>query len=319
MMNQHDIALAFDFGGTKLAAALVDTVTGDIVGYSTCLTPEEKTASSSLNAIMTLGNTLLANNKTMPPSHIGISFGGSIAKDRRSVNRSVHIEGWDQFPLTEHLEQHYSLPAFMDNDANIAALGEWAFGAGERADSMLYVQLSTGIGAGLILHGQVWRGEGLAGEFGHMKSFGCDDPCVCGQQGCLESSFAGWAIQKAGQKLYQENPSGTALSRLSGDRLTEIDAQMVFQAMRSGDPGATRIIHAGVDKLGVALSNAINLLDPAIIVIGGGISKSLRVFRERLNHCLKANVIRSIYAHINIRQATLQGKETLIGAAVLQE
>ena len=318
-MNNSDLALAFDFGGTKLAVALVNIKTGELEQYSTCLTPRTKTFTDSISAIEKLANQILHDCSNTPLSHVGISFGGSVNQDRQSVKRSVHVSGWDQFPIVEYFQKKYGVPTFLENDANAAALGEWAFGAGERNDNLLYIQLSTGIGAGLIINQQIWRGEGYAGEFGHIKTFGCSNQCVCGQKGCLESAFSGWAIQKAGQELFSSSPSETILTQLCNNDVARIDARMVFSAMKKGDPGATLIIQSGVEKLGIALSNTINLLDPAKVILGGSICKSKSLFSDQLDHILKRNVIRSIHAHLQMDYSHLSGNETLIGAALLGE
>ena len=318
-MNEKVFALAFDFGGTKLAAALINTNTGELEDYLICPTPQPKTAVNSLSAMEKLGRQLITNNGNNSPFRIGISFGGSIDQDRKTVKRSVHVNGWDHFPIVDYFYRRFSIPVFLENDANAAALGEWAFGAGDQVESMLYIQLSTGIGAGLVITGQIWRGEGYAGEFGHVKSHECKDYCVCGQKGCLESAFAGWAIQKAGQELVRTNPSDSLLGQLCENDILKIDARLVFEAMRRGDTGSTRIIHNGVDKLGTALSNAINLLDPSKVILGGSICKSKSLFSARLDDILKTHVINSIYSHSQFGFASLAGKETLIGAAMLDK
>jgi glucokinase len=312
-----NIALAFDFGGTKLAAGLVDASSGEIIDYIYEHTPPDKSARSSLDLMVCMGTSLIEHNPEYPPFRVGISFGGSISKDRQRIRRSVHVTGWNEFAITDYFSKQFKVPVFLDNDANVAALGEWAFGAGKNAPSLLYVQLSTGIGGGFVIDGHIWRGEGLAVEFGHIKVQGCDKPCVCGQRGCLESLASGWSLQKAGQELQQRSKPDATINRLCHNNPQKIDARLLFVAMDEGDPEATQIIFQAFNALGFALSNAITILDPAVVILGGSICKSSYLFTPFLDESLKAHLLNGIYQHLCLKYAVLNGKETLLGAATL--
>ena len=126
---------------------------------------------------------------------IGVSFGGPVDAARGLVRLSHHVPGWEEIPLADQLQAELGVPAAVDNDANVAALGEWRFGAGQGAASLLYVTISTGIGGGWVLGGRIWGGaDGMAGEIGHMIVRPGGAPCACGRRGCAEAEASGWAI-----------------------------------------------------------------------------------------------------------------------------
>jgi glucokinase len=166
--------LSLDFGGSKLAAGLVELEAspehspghGKVLARHNLPTPQHRQA--SLEAMLHMGDSLL---EELPGaiSGVGASFGGLVALDGRTVKRSHHVPGWEGFPLATALEEKFGAPAWVLNDADAAALGEYHFGAGQGASSLLYLTVSTGIGGGLVLDGQLFRGaHALAGEIGHM-------------------------------------------------------------------------------------------------------------------------------------------------------
>jgi len=316
-MDNNSLSLAFDFGGTKLAAGLVNTRDGTIIDHRKNPTPSQKGAKASLAKMVQMGKSLIEHNPGFHPIHIGVSFGGSVSKDRKSIGRSIHIHGWDQFPITDYLGDIFRLPVFLDNDANAAALGEWTFGAGKKAASMLYIQLSTGVGSGIIIDGKIWRGEGLGAEFGHVKVNGWDTLCVCGQKGCIESIASGWALKDSGQQLLNRNPVNQNLNLLCKGDIEKIDARILFSSMRQGDYSSAQIINNAFEALGIALANAIVIMDPSVVVLGGGLCKSKDSFSSILDESLKKYLLSAIYKRLCIRYSFFEGKETLVGAALL--
>ncbi|MGH8001028.1 MAG: ROK family protein, partial [Brasilonema sp.] len=178
------LILALDFGGTKLAAATVNTGSQEWLGYERRLSPTNANADTDLEIMRSVITSLLKGAK---PEAIGVSFGGPVDATTGKVRLSHHVLGWDNFPLRELLEEEFGVPAYVDNDANVAALGEYRFGAGKGYDSLFYVTVSTGVGGGWILNGKPWRGaEGMAGEIGHMVVDPSGPVCLCGKRGCVE-------------------------------------------------------------------------------------------------------------------------------------
>lgn len=255
--------LAFDFGGTKLAAGIVDSDSGAVLASLRAPTPVGG-ADAGLAAMFTLGRQLCAQHPE-PISAVGVSFGGPVEADGRTVRLSMHIPGWEGMPLAERCEQTFAVPARIANDADAAALAEYRFGAGHGCRTMLYLTVSTGIGGGVIIDGKLHRGEhAWAGEVGHMILKPDGPPCACGGNGCLESLSSGLSIARDARvdippSLSHLNPAA-------------ISARDVVAAARNGDPVAQRIWDHAVGWLGIGISSACNLINPGIVVLGGGLT-----------------------------------------------
>lgn len=313
-------ALAFDFGGTKLRAALVDIGKGRIADRISCPTPVAGKAEACLDQMKRYGKDLLQTSSLHGDSirAVGISFGGPIQTDRRIVIGSMHVAGWEQIHLPEIMEETFGKPAFMENDANAAALGEWFFGVGERTENFLYVQISTGIGAGLILNKRIFRGGGLAGELGHTRIIDNGPICSCGRRGCLESLASGWAIAREGRFLVSAGRS-KILTEICCGVETRLTAEMVFKAAEQGDPACLQAIQAAVRHLAAGIANVICLLDPDIIAIGGGLTRTEIRLDEMVSAEIEKILPRMLQNRVKIRIAQNHGDETLLGAALLTE
>lgn len=313
-----DYILAFDFGGTKLAAAIVDTSQGTVLSRVDRETPARQGAKASLDVICSAGEEVLENvgiNHSAIQG-IGISFGGPISTDRRVVLRSMHVEAWEMLPLPQMLADFFGKPASMDNDANAAALGEWVFGAGRETNNFLYVQVSTGIGAGLVLNRRLYRGSGLAGEFGHFTIWPNGPYCTCGKRGCIESLASGWAIAREGVKSLKQRRSAN-LAELAGGDPSKISAKLVFQAAQEGDVVCLEIIHKALRYLSIAIANAICLVDPEAVVIGGGITRNNFPLLAVMQSQVEAFLPPMLRNRVRLSLAENRGNETLIGAALL--
>lgn len=175
---------------------------------------------------------------------------------------SHHGVGWEDFPLVERIAARWGHPVAMENDANAAALGEARFGAGRGYHTILYVTVSTGIGAGIVVEDKLYRGSrGLSGEIGHTIVLPDGPRCPCGKRGCLEAVAAGPSIARA----YAER---------AGLATDGFGAEQVFQRAAAGEAPARTVLDNAIRLLGIGLANAINLLDPDIVVIGGGVSRA---------------------------------------------
>ncbi len=320
MDKPSTLVLAFDFGGTKLSAALVDIEHGRIQSRQRLPTPAHEGAEVSFKAMCAAGDELLeALADDQKVQAIGISFGGPLEKDRRLVLNSHHVANWQGFALPERLAQHFHLPATMDNDGNAAALGKWRFGAGQSCKNIIYVQVSTGIGAGLILDGRLTRGEGLAGEFGHMTILPDGPVCTCGKRGCLESLSSGWAIARDGRRALSGAPENDALWSVCDQDPNILDAELVFRACRQGSPAAREVIGRLANHLAIGIANAICLLDPEKVVLGGGVIRAWDILAPLLSEALKIYLPPMFQGKTDLLPARLMGTETLLGAALLTQ
>jgi glucokinase len=275
----NDLLLALDYGGTKHAAALLRRGQRAWAAHGRVQSPPGADATYDQVTMLRMARGLL----TQVPGHlaaIGVSFGGPVDAAHGLVRLSHHVPGWEEIPLAEQLRAELGAPAAVDNDANVAALGEWRFGAGQGAASLLYVTISTGIGGGWVLDGRIWGGaDGMAGEIGHMIVRPGGALCPCGRRGCTEAEAGGRAIAaKAQTRLADEGRTtkdeGDRLLALAGGHVEAVTAQMVAQAAESGDTLAQAVLDEAARALGVGLGAAISLMNPERVVLGGGVTKS---------------------------------------------
>ena len=313
--------LAFDFGGTKLAAAVIDPQCGEIISYQRQRTPTQQGAQTSFEAIVRTGQAVLSESGVDAQAllGIGVSFGGPVSDDRQRVVRSLHIQDWDQVNLPAQLSAVFDRPTYMENDGNAAALGEWRFGKGKQTSNMLYIQVSTGIGSGLIVDHKLYTGSGLAGEFGHLTVLPEGPECVCGKSGCVESLGSGWAIARDGRALLEESPRDGLLHHLCRGDPALLDAEIVIEAYRRGDPSVKNLVERAFTYLGIGIANAICLLDPQIVVLGGGITRAKDIMQPILEAALKRYCPPMFLCapRFRIEFSSLDGLETLLGASQL--
>jgi glucokinase len=264
--------LGLDFGGTKLAVGLVDE-NGRVVAFGRSATDPQAGPDGAIAAMRHLVEGFPEGSPR--PEAVGISFGGPVDAKRQRALLSHHGPGWDDFPLVERVSSIWQCPVQMDNDANAAALGEARYGAGRGRRNVLYVTVSTGIGAGVILEGQLYRGShGLSGELGHTIVLPDGPLCPCGKRGCVEAVASGPSMARA----YAE---------AGGIDSEVVSAQMVFERAATGDRTARRVLATAIDLLGIGLANAINLLDPDVVIVGGGVSRAGDAFFVPLREAIR--------------------------------
>ncbi|NJM68996.1 MAG: ROK family protein [Scytonema sp. RU_4_4] len=316
------LILALDFGGTKLAAATVNTGSQKWLGYERRLSPTNANADTDLEIMRSLINSLLKGAK---PEAIGVSFGGPVDATTGKVRLSHHVLGWDNVPLRELLEEEFGVPTYVDNDANVAALGEYRFGAGQGYDSLFYMTVSTGVGGGWILNGKPWRGaEGMAGEIGHMVVDPSGPVCLCGKRGCVERLASGpYMAQDVREVLRNEPPrrlgrqGGEILTELVGDNLELITGRVVSEAAAAGDNLAKEILYRASWALGVGIGNVANLMNPQRFVLGGGVTKAGENFWEVLQRVARETALPEV--NFEIVPAALEDDAPLWGAVALAE
>ena len=318
----HDLVLALDFGGTKLAAAVVDLSAEEIMGaIIKKTTPVAEGAKGTLAAMIDCGQQALAEcGFAAQVQAVGVSFGGPVSTDRRQVLRSNHVADWDGIPLADEIKGAFGLPAAMDNDGNAAALGEWWFGGHRQFDNLIYVQTSTGAGGGFIFGRKLYRGSGLAGEFGHYIVDVNGPQCSCGRRGCLESVCSGWAIARDGRRaLAEDSAKCLALAQLSGNDPAAVNAAAVFEACRKGDPACQTIVRSALNALAMLVVNLITLNDPQVVVMGGGLTRSWDMFERYFLPVVQEQMHPFFKGRCQVNHSVLNGKELLLGAALLTQ
>lgn len=308
-VNQKQLVLCLDFGGTKLAAGIVDVQAMQILDVKQTFTRAEKGAETNYSDMIALAETLDCIDQI---EAVGVTYGGYAREDK--VLLSLHVPGWEDFPLKERLQAHYGVQrVHVVNDANAVALGELRFGAGRGCHSMLFVTVSTGIGGGIILNGKLHEGaEGISGEIGHVVVEPGGRLCDCGGRGCLEAMASGPAIATQTREYLDAHPE--ALTRLRD--VPTLTAQIIAQMAEEGDPVAVAQMQKAARYLGIAIGNAVNLLDVQRVVVGGGVSRSGSVWWDEVRAMVKSIVL-PWHSPVDVLPSALGTQEGIWGAAAL--
>jgi glucokinase len=266
--------LAVDLGGTKIATALI-TPQGKILSREYSPTLAEEGVEAVIGRILVMGGALLrgACLSYTSLSGIAIAAAGAIDSDKGVVTDSPNLPGWHNIPLKAEIEKAAGVRTFVINDATAAALGEHRYGAGRGVHNLIYLTVSTGIGGGIIIDDKLYSGaSGSAGEFGHMTIDLNGPRCACGNVGCLEMLASGKAIAREAQRLIAQGARTIILDLAEGDAQF-VTAQMVATAAHKGDAVALSVVNKAAANLGVGLVNFVNIFNPEMIIIGGGVGK----------------------------------------------
>ena len=305
--------LAIDIGGSQFGLALA-TPDGRIIKHIQHQTDRTDHADKRIDRILAASKTLISQS---PVLTCGIGFGGPVNFDTQRIVNSTHVPGWDDCPLPKIVEQHLGLPAIIDNDANVGALGEYTFGAGKNSRHIIYYTISTGIGGGIIINGEIYRGgNGYAGELGHVPILRNGPQCDCGNRGCLEALCSGTAIGRRATAAVQKHPrKGTAITRAANNN--PITAKALFDTARSGDPYARTLVDEICTDLGQGLAISVNAFAPDVIVIGGGVSNAGRTLFEPLRRETRRFLMPVHRPNLKIVPAKLKNRSVILGAVAL--
>ncbi len=241
------------------------------------------------------------------PSAAGISCGGPLDSRRGVILSPPNLVGWDEIPAAACISEALGIPARLCNDANACALAEWKLGAGRGCRSMIFLTFGTGMGAGLILNGQLYAGTNdLGGEVGHIR-LAPDGPIGFGKAGSFEGFCSGGGIAQLArsivtEKLKNNQPVGFCSSL---EKIGEIDARMVFQAALAGDQVASEIVNLSADYLGMGLSLLIDILNPECIVIGSIYARNEGLFKPLIEKVMQREAIPSALEVCQIKPAGL--------------
>jgi len=289
------VILAIDIGGTNFRVA-VSTESGQLVKVVRRSTDANQGAPWMIDQL----SGLVADLSTHRFRAIGIGFGGPVDYGSQRIINSTHVAGWDDVALGEILSNQAGVPSVIDNDANFGALGEFAYGAGRGSRHMVYYTVSTGIGGGIILDGDVYRGaNGNAGELGHVPILKGSPKCACGNVGCLEALCSGPAIGARGSR------------RLGQPGLSAKD---VFDLARNGDTKALSFVTETAEYLGMGIASAINTLAPDRVVVGGGVARAGKVLFDPLRASVRDRVMPVHRKEVRILPAKRGDRAVLLGA-----
>jgi len=288
----------FDLGGTQLKYGLMDE-TGRLVYKSKAPTP------STIEGLMGLLTSLWKDLKAGAPDTIraaGFGFPGIYNLRGRKILQSPNYAELDDFDLYPEIGRVLDVPFLVDNDANMAAYGEWAYGAGRGVSSLVLLTIGTGIGGGIILDGKLWQGScGYAGEIGHIVVNAEGELCNCGIRGCLEAESAAPAIVRK----YKALSAGTST----------VTAEDIYKRAEAGEPAAIEAYAKAGYYLGIGLGMLINLLNPEIILLGGGVMTTGEILLQPTVKEARRRSYKASFACCPIERASLGNDAGTIGSA----
>lgn len=306
--------LAVDIGGTRFRTGLFDERGRRLLVFEG-ETDRKAGRDWMLGQISRYCRELVAQTDA-PVKACGVSFGGPVDFRRQTVT-SVHAPGWKDFEMGKWITETLGIPCRLDNDANAGALGEFHYGAGRDAKLMVYITISTGVGSGIVYKGELLRGRDfMAGEIGHIWVAESGETCSCGGHGCLETFSSGAAIEKRAREWARRRPESIArMVKLSGG--PEITAKGLMLAAAEGDSSSIRIHDETTHWLARGVLMVIRLLNPDIIVLGGGVAQSGVLLLNTLHRSLKEMASPTITYSTEIVTAALGDYSPLYGAAAI--
>lgn len=306
-------AIGIDIGGTKIAGALVDAE-GKIVLEERVPSPAGD-PEAMVDAVVGLIERLSANHEVIGA---GVAAAGFIDADQSTIIYAPNIS-WRNEPFKAKLEAKLSIPVIIENDANAAGWAEYKYGAGRGFKHMVMLTIGTGVGGAVIADSRMLRGGfGIAGELGHIRVVPDGLLCGCGQHGCLESYASGSALLRAAKELAASgDPEGARLREIEAEavKLTGLE---VYQAILEGDPGALRILGDLGSWLGQAIGSLVAVLDPEVVVIGGGVSAAGDLLLNPIREAYLAHLpARGYRPELKITAAEFVNDAGVVGAADL--
>jgi glucokinase len=310
MATQHPV-LALDIGGTKLAVAMV---TPDGRTHGSLIEPTEKHRGPDavIAHLFDMGRRSIAAADVGDPGAVGISCGGPLDATTGVLTGPLHLPGWIDVPIVAMAADAFGVPAVLENDATAAVLGEHRYGAARGAAIALYLTLSTGVGGGAIIDGRLHRGAaGNGGEFGHVMVRPGGRRCECGRHGCLEAYASGTNIAVRARELLAETDRASSLRELPLVR-----AEHVSAAAAAGDPLAAEIWEETTALIGQAVTDLVNVFEPHVVVLGGGVTRSGAMLLDPVRDTVHATAMPPA-ARAVVTLAGLGDEVCVVGAGAL--
>lgn len=318
MKKNEGVILAVDIGGTKVAAGLV-TRAGKILSTTRTRMVANKSAAEGLAAVREAIDGALKNRSSRKIRAMGVSAPGWVDSKTGTVLSAANLPCWKNFNLARELNKLYRMPVRVANDAKAAALAESAWGAGRGYRNMFYATLGTGVGTGLVIDGQIYMGRrGPGGEGGHT-TIDFDGPqCGCGKHGCAETYISGPAIaQSAREHIASEPGEYSLMMKLADGDAANVTAEIVAKAADAGDPLAEEVLKEMAEHLAIWVGNIMDLLEPEVVVIGGGLAEMAMSLLPQVRKRLDQWACSPEHQQTAIVKAFYGAESALVGAAAL--
>jgi glucokinase len=314
-----EVLCGVDIGGTKCSIALVDEEGLIVDKIYTCAHVEEN-EEGMVNMVADHVKEILKRNQLEQSDlpAIGVGCAGHIRHSDGVIITTSNLEGFNNYPLRDALQSHFEIPVILDNDANAQAYGEFRFGAGRGYDDMIFVTISTGIGAGIIINGKLYRGmTGTAGEFGHtIVEPNSELTCTCGNKGCIMACACGMALPYLFEKKLKEGMK-TKLKMPPDFNISKINGQTLKKGLDMDDPLSKEVISDSAYYVGIGLYNLFQTLNPPLIVLGGGLTNWGDFYLGKIKDTFYSLARDMIFDPIEIILSDIIGDAGVIGAAAL--
>jgi len=315
-MSDQQTIIAVDLGGTQIRVALSDE-NGHLQRRTATLTRAEEGPEPIIARIIASMRQALSNMPLEQVRGIGVAAPGPLDPWRGVIIWAPNLPGWHNVPLRERLADEFGRPVYLGNDANLAALAEQRFGAGQGIDDLIYITVSTGIGGGIITGGRLLLGsDGFAGEVGHQTLEPHGPRCNCGNIGCLEALASGPAIAREAVRRIQAGESSAIVDMVGGD-LSKVTAKEVNEAAQAGDQLAIEVFHRAGFYLGVGIVNLLHLFNPRLIIIGGSVAKAGALLFDPMWETIRERAGAGYAEELRIVPAALGDDVSLLGAVAL--
>lgn len=310
--------IGVDLGGTSVKFAFV-TTEGKIIDKWSILTDISDDGIHITPNIINSIKERMAMKNFDSSDFVGIGMGtpGTVNKENGTVIGAYNLNWITEQPLKQQIEEATNIPFFLDNDANVAALGEQWVGAGANEPNVVFVTLGTGVGGGVIMDNKLIHGAiGAAGEIGHMTADRDGYLCTCGKKGCLETvASATGIVRVANDKAKTYEDESKIKDAILGHHA--VDTKMIMDAAKEGDAFSIEVVDEISDYLGLATGNIANILNPSTIVIGGGVSKAGEFLADKIRAAFSIYAFPTIREKTNIRIAELGNDAGVLGASSL--
>ena len=308
--------VGIDIGGTNIVAGTVAEDGSEVLGLVSEPTLAEQGAEGVLSRIMKLARASMAAARGKEIAGLGIGSPGPLDTTTGVVLLTPNL-GWVNFPLRDRVAGVLGMPATLDNDANCAIFGEWWRGAARGASHVVGLTIGTGIGGGIVLAGRVYRGKSdIAGEIGHMTIDLNGRRCKCGNYGCLEAYASGPAIAARAIEGIEAGADSSLPRYVNGD-LARITAQIVYEAAHDGDEYALEVVHDTAKFLGAGVANVVNIFNPEVVVICGGVTLAGDKLFLPLRSEVKRRAFKPAVEAYRIVPGELTGTAGVYGAAAV--
>ncbi|GKU27542.1 ROK family protein [Clostridium folliculivorans] len=304
--------IGIDLGGTKISTALSD-FNGNVVSQSIIATDAHEGEAAVLGRIIKTVEDVIENGKVdvVQVKAIGIGSPGPLDAKTGIIITTPNLP-FKNFDLVSPIREKFQIPVYLDNDANVAAIGEFMFGAAKGTENMVYFTVSTGVGGGAVLNGKIYRGNtSNALEIGHATVAPNGPRCNCGNIGCLEATSSGTAIGKRAKEAL-ESKVETSLRKYKS-----VTSAEVFAEAAAGDEISKDIIDNALNYLGIGVANAISIFDPEMIIIGGGVSKAGEIVFDKVQEVVNKRCFKNMAEACKIVPAGLGTDAGVIGAVAL--